>query len=742
VLGAVLAAALSTGGLALLAGSAQASITGATVGAVIPPSGTYYPPTLSAGASSGQAAGDLQVTGIPIINGYDPGDTIELTVGPGSGTNCSTGSDFVGFANAPSVSISSPLPAGASTPTFTTKIQPDTGTATGPCEALGVNDTLVITFTSSQSNTTTTSIPAGATFSLLISGVSYKVGSTTPAGFVSLSTANSSPGVNLAASPANTNAFISDVTVTANTPPTAVVAGSNSDDEVIPNITLTEAAPGTLGVGTVCLTMVSPSGSQPTFVDNPVAPPAPQLPAATVTASGGGISVDSTLTYGSGPTSVSFAVAAASTGTPAKVTLSGLAIDAPNPVGLIRFDIGTSCGSSALANYEFGYGVVTTSVVSSTQTYGSDRFGTAADLFNSQFDCSGGANTNNDSAIIATGLNYPDALSANYLAGQLHTGVLQVSTDSIPSEVLSALQAGGVSKVFIVGGVDAVSASVASQLASTQAYACGASGPTPVTNSSGSPVYLQVTRIAGNTRYGTSEDVATYPGTTVGTLNVSRTTSAVPTAILATGLNFPDALSAGPMAYSGTHGSNGNGHGFPLILTDPSSFSPEAEAAMHSDGIQQVIVMGGPAAISDTVLTQMESDLGIPATSVFRLYGNDRTGTAAATAEFETATTANLPGFSCGSTCPVGLSYETSSVALARGDNFADALSGGPVAGLAFEPILLAAGPSNLGTYTPAYLAYDAAYLYNTATINVFGGPAAIAPATLTAAENALASAP
>ncbi len=65
------------------------------------------------------------------------------------------------------------------------------------------------------------------------------------------------------------------------------------------------------------------------------------------------------------------------------------------------------------------------------------------------------------SVVLATDQNWPDALTASYLAAYLRTGVLLTPTGSLSAYTAQAIAQEGVSSVFIVGGNLAVSNGVA-----------------------------------------------------------------------------------------------------------------------------------------------------------------------------------------------------------------------------------------------------------------------------------------
>jgi len=544
-----------------------------------------------------------------------------------------------------------------------------------------------------------------------------------------------------------------------------VVFSPGAPAQPVAPITVSEANPGVLSAGsTICLVL---SGAAFTATAAP-----------TVTTSDSGA-----LLQASGPQFVAISVTKSSSGTGATIATGGLSIDASGTAGPVEVNAtllqvatapppaqgnaplhldASSSQSPCLIDpgvsgaLEIGT-VPLGSVVSQTRIFGTDRYDTAATLFLggpvTSFGAAGTAAVAaagspaegpgelaatwdgttpscHTVAVIASGDNYPDALAANYLAGRsgLSTQILLAEQGSLPSQTAAALRLAGVSEVVIVGGPLAVGDAVANQLAGTPAYACG--GTTPTGNT------ISVSRIAGPTRFDTAAAVAQHAGAgAVGTLSLTgQSAGAKPTAIVANGDSFADALSAGPMAYGGTASvTDGNGHGFPLLLTNPTTLSPQAEAALKALGIGLVLIPGGPAAVSTAVEQQIDA-LGI---TTLRFAGTDRTDTAALVATFETTAASAAP--------QSGLAYSTAAVDLVRGDTFADALT---VPGYAWSigtgtPLLMAINPTDLGAATAAYLKRTGAAPpmpgLGTGTINVFGGPGALSTAVVEAAAAALA---
>jgi hypothetical protein len=181
------------------------------------------------------------------------------------------------------------------------------------------------------------------------------------------------------------------------------------------------------------------------------------------------------------------------------------------------------------------------------------------------------------------------------------------------------------------------------------------------------------------------------------------------TAVVTSGFNFPDALAIGPVAYAAK---------LPVLLTNPSVLSPEASDGLTQLGIQQVVITGGPAAISPAVETAIQAK----GMTTVRLQGGDRSATSVAIADWALA---NVPGF------------KDAHVNLARGDDFADALAGGPHGGTEdAAPMLVTMSPSELGSTDD----YAAAHAANLADGHALGGPAALTDAALDAFATAAGS--
>ena len=303
---------------------------------------------------------------------------------------------------------------------------------------------------------------------------------------------------------------------------------------------------------------------------------------------------------------------------------------------------------------------------------GSDRYVTSTVLADSTF-------AEAPVVILASGENFPDALAASYLAGVTDSPILLTRPGDVPAAVEQQLQEFGTSGVEIVGGPDAVSASVEAELKG---------------------LGYEVDRLFGGTRYETAREIAEAgPVDGIGSVDGKRT------AILATGENFPDALAAGPVAFAG---------GFPVLLTEGASLNSNAAGAFETLDIEHVVIVGGETAVSATVRTQVEA-AGMTAE---RVSGGTREQTATEIADWAVE----------------HLDFDTTNVDLARSDNFADALSGSPHGGRELAPLLLADTPDSLGPAATTWLEDNNATVAN---IHIFGGEFAISEAVAEEAREA-----
>ncbi|MEO6116450.1 MAG: cell wall-binding repeat-containing protein, partial [Pseudolysinimonas sp.] len=232
--------------------------------------------------------------------------------------------------------------------------------------------------------------------------------------------------------------------------------------------------------------------------------------------------------------------------------------------------------------------------------------------------------------------NYPDALSAGPAAIVQQGALLLVWPTSIPDSVAAELHRLRPQKIVIVGGPASVSDAVETQLGAYSDH---------------------VTRQNGIDRFEASRNLAKSvwgdpdrPGGPV-----------APTVFISTGLNFPDALDAGPAA--GLIDA-------PVILVNGSlsTLDPDTAVLLDDLGTKDVFIAGGPGSVSPGIEVALIAKMG-GAEHVRRFTGETR---------YEAAAAINQWFFP-----------QAETVFLATGANFPDALAGAPLAGVYGGPIYL-----------------------------------------------------
>jgi putative cell wall-binding protein len=312
-----------------------------------------------------------------------------------------------------------------------------------------------------------------------------------------------------------------------------------------------------------------------------------------------------------------------------------------------------------------------------TRVAGANRYATAASLAAAAFP--GGSTV----AVLASGENFPDALAGSYLAGRFGSGspILLTTRDALPAETKKALDDLGVDTVYLLGGTAAISETVAEALGERT-----------------------VVRVAGNNRYETAADIATLEAEGAA---APGQISGANTVIIASGEGFADALASGPLAFKGK---------LPVLLTPAAALHDAASAAIDDLEATRAIVAGGTAAVSAAVVTELEGK----GMTVQRVAGANRYATGVALA--------NLGRTS--------LALSASTIDIASGENFPDALAAGPASGVANRPLLLTAG-DELSEATEDYLVANSDTLTSG---RVFGGTAAISETAVNQAESAAAT--
>jgi len=282
----------------------------------------------------------------------------------------------------------------------------------------------------------------------------------------------------------------------------------------------------------------------------------------------------------------------------------------------------TAFGTSPFASVS-----ATTSALGSDRVAGSDRFATSAAISQQAFP-TGEIGAGVPVVFVASGANFPDALSAGPVVSQLGGPVLLTAPTSLPEVVRAEIVRLQPERIVVIGGTGAISNAVFTQLQSL--------APTE--------------RISGANRYETSRNVTRY----------GFEGSGAAVAYVAGGENFADALAAGAAAGS---------RNAPIVLVPGRASSVDAATLdlLQDLRVTRIIVVGGVGAISAGV----ESALSTVA-PVDRLSGVDRIATARAV---------NVEAFD-----------EADTVYLAYAFNFPDALGGGVLATVKPGPLFTVPG--------------------------------------------------
>ncbi|MDR1088930.1 MAG: cell wall-binding repeat-containing protein [Coriobacteriales bacterium] len=237
--------------------------------------------------------------------------------------------------------------------------------------------------------------------------------------------------------------------------------------------------------------------------------------------------------------------------------------------------------------------------------------------------------------IVASGMNFPDALAASSLAGIYGAPVVLTESSTLTSQAEQTIKDLGATKALVIGGEAAVSKEILAALEDIV-------GPG------------NVSRISGGTRISTALDIYEK-----GRTPDANQASWGDIAIIANGFSFADALSVSPFA---------NVTRSPIFLSTPESMSgsglDEATlAAINTGGFKRIIITGGTAAVPGIVEDQLASS----GATVERWSGANRYETSAAIVENSLENS--------------GGALSLNNIVCATGFNYPDALAGGAFAG-------------------------------------------------------------
>lgn len=258
---------------------------------------------------------------------------------------------------------------------------------------------------------------------------------------------------------------------------------------------------------------------------------------------------------------------------------------------------------------------------------GSNRYATAVEISKSQFDKA-------DTIILANGTNFPDALAGVPLAYAKNAPILLTQKDKIPEVTKGETLRLGAKNIILLGGEGAISEKVEKELKG---------------------IFQNVTRIAGDNRYGTATAIA------------NQLNKAPKELFFVYAGDFADALSVSTVAAVKRA---------PIIyLRTDGELDKDTKAYLDSvkGKITNAYVIGGTGVISDDMMNKAAAQLGLTAgKSVVRIAGSNR---------YETCNAVNNKFAS---------KQTGSGICVAKGLDFPDALAGGVCAAKNKAPLVLA----------------------------------------------------
>lgn len=323
---------------------------------------------------------------------------------------------------------------------------------------------------------------------------------------------------------------------------------------------------------------------------------------------------------------------------------------------------------------------------------GTDRYATSVAVHNVAQTANGGADFTD--LVLASGDNYPDALSGIALAASKDAGLILLPADgTMSAKAITACLGAG--QIYIVGGTAALSSAVETKLKTTTAGGgCGKGS-------------AAITRIAGSDRYATAGMVANVITTTNTALYNTKKT-----AIIVSGQNWPDAVSAS-MLVAGSSGTAATSVHPVLLVNDTVPVA--TEIALVNLGVKQVVILGGTAAVSSAVEAELAAKY-----SVTRVAGANRYDTAGKVADL-----AIKPITAAG----FGRSKAAIVIAELGGNSAADALAAG---GLVNERagVLLGTSGGALAAESEAWLKANKNGATVTPVVDIVGGTTTIPTAT------------
>ena len=256
---------------------------------------------------------------------------------------------------------------------------------------------------------------------------------------------------------------------------------------------------------------------------------------------------------------------------------------------------------------------------------GNNRISTAINLSRKYFDHA-------YTLVLVNSKEYPDSLTAAPLAKALKAPILLNDSNRLDTQVKNEIRRLGVKKVILVGGNNSLAIGIEKDL--------------KIMN-------LELSRIAGKDRYDTSARLAKQ---------LVKLTGYSDRAIVASGENFPDALTASSIAAKDD---------LPVLLVKSTSIPYYIDEVMKDMGIKKTILVGGNKSIGKNIESELRAE--------YRIAGKNR---------YETANLVREYGYK-----------KPKKIFLTTGESFADALVSSALAAMENAPIQLLNPKNNSDNY-------------------------------------------
>ena len=265
---------------------------------------------------------------------------------------------------------------------------------------------------------------------------------------------------------------------------------------------------------------------------------------------------------------------------------------------------------------------------------GKDRYETSSKISALLYD-------KNERVIIASGENFPDALAAGVLANAFNAPILLAKKQGVPKEIEDEMNRLDSQEAYIIGGTGAIEQLASSRKVKEEriygknryetaekiaarfdtnlrGYSSGTVFPdalaaVPLLSKTNTPLLLHETgqklegsgyvfggsgripdnllnrhkRISGENRFSTA-------------VNIAKEYGSFDTVIIASGENFPDALSAAALSKR---------YNAPILLTPKKGLSSENLDFLHKNKIEKYFIVGGKGAVSEKVEWQLNQIL-------------------------------------------------------------------------------------------------------------------------------------